>query len=352
MDYSSYEKETVSKLDIIGSYIVDLYYNRLYNKAIALKEKSGNSITESYRYVLSTYITHIDTVDFYKTFLHGVYFYTTVSTKYQNMSHKQCLDFFVREFIPTQYLNSMTEIQKNNIMFMVLKNTLAQFTDTVLTKYMSMIIDEHLDTDNITVLQDEFLKLLLMERDRSYDQFIHTERKIDEVKDDRKNTFLLKNELHTKKKLVLAIEQKNKQIGAITSHYKKCVGEFKSYKEKFDKMKSINKELKNMINEQIQSFKILQDEYDRNTLLNHKLETENKKLTEEIESIRHRSSIDKESIRDTNPIVLATESPIKDTFKSKMSKPSIYDMEEDSELDTLSEFDTVPTTQYISDEDI
>jgi hypothetical protein len=330
MDYSGYQKETVSKLDIIGSYIVDLYYNRLYNKAINLKETSGKSITESYRYVVSTYINHIDTVDFYKTFLHGIYFYTTISTKYQNMTHKQCLDFFVTELVPTQYLNSMTEVQKNNVMFMILKNSLSKFTTSVLNKYISMIIDDHLDADNIPILQDEFLKIILIERDHTYNQFINTERKNIE-KDDSHNIKLLKEELSNKKKLILSIDMKNKQLETIMNHHKQCINELKTHKAKLLKSNKMNKELKEMITIQIGTFKKVQEDLDAKIITISKLEEEIEALQSELDNYRARKITSQELYE------------VQEPYSSHKQKTQ---PEED-----IMEFNGIPTTEYLSDEE-
>lgn len=351
MDYSRYGKETVSKLDIIGSYIVDLYYNRLYNKAISLKESSGKSITESYHYVLSTYIKNIDGIDFYKTFLHGVYFYTTISTKYQNMSHKQCLDFFVIEFIPSQYMNSMTEIQKNNIMFMVLKNTIRKFTESIIEKYLSMIIDEHLDTDNIPVLQDEFLKFILMEREHSYNQFISSEKpKLTNgtlESSSEKTVTLLKNELNTKKKLVMSIDQKNKQIESLLQQYKKCLMELKTYKSKLDHFKKMNKELRIMIDTQIHSFKIMKNELETKQSIIEKLQKENKKLYNDVkkDNTTIKQSLDTLSDQEDQEDSDDHENTI---VVSSIIQPiqSIQSTQGDH-----SEFSMIPTTRYLSDDE-
>lgn len=340
MDYSKYGKETVSKLDIIGSYIVDLYYNRLYNKAIELKESSGKSITESYHYVLSTYIKNIDGIEFYKTFLHGVYFYTTISTKYQNMSHKQCLDFFVMEFIPSQYMNSMTEVQKNNIMFMILKNSICLFTESVIQKYLSMIIDEHMDTDNIPVLQDEFLKYILIERDRSYHQFISSEKTqcLSTGVSSDKTIRLLKNELSTKKKLVMSIDQKNKQIEALLQQYKKCLVELKTYKSKLDYMKQMNKELRNMVDSQIHTFKQMKEELEEKQSIIDSLQYKNKQLEHTLPQKEMNTSGLKQSL-DT----------LSDTEEDEPIHTSIHQPLQ--VVEAHSEFSMIPTTRYLSDEE-
>ena len=43
MAESKVDKQVLSLLDIIGSAIVDNFYNHLYDKAIALKEKTNKS---------------------------------------------------------------------------------------------------------------------------------------------------------------------------------------------------------------------------------------------------------------------------------------------------------------------
>lgn len=259
MNYGNYEKETISKLDIIGSYIIDLYYNKLYNKAISVKESTESSITESYKYVINTYIKHVGTIDFYKALFQGVYFYTTISTKYNSMSHKQCLDFFVEEFIPKHYVPSMTEVQKNNIMFMILKNTLTKFTNSVLEKYLSMIIDEHLETENIIVLQDEFLKLILKERDSSYTSFVS----IEYISQDslqtkhKKNKELLIESLNKEKRLIISIERKNRQIEILKATYKNCFQNYKNAINEINRKARVDMELRKIIEQQIKSHKLL-----------------------------------------------------------------------------------------------
>jgi len=46
MNRNEYDNKTISKLEIIGAYIIDTYFNILYEKAIEIKESTGKSITK------------------------------------------------------------------------------------------------------------------------------------------------------------------------------------------------------------------------------------------------------------------------------------------------------------------
>jgi len=253
------DEKTRSKLEIIGAYIIDVYYNILYEKAIQIKESTGNSITESYRYTISEYIKHVDTTDFYKAFLHGLRYYTVISVKSGPITHVQCLNLFVEEFIPVHYINSLTEVQKNNIMFMVVKNTLIRFTDCVLKGRLSMIIDEHYDLTNVNMLQEDTLEILLKERDISYNTFVQTESitSTDIKVKYQNNKGLLIESLKNERKLAMNIDNKNKTLNEMTKKYKQCVNKYAVLSRKLEKAKSDNNELKKIIIQQVDAYKTI-----------------------------------------------------------------------------------------------
>ena len=222
MAESKVDKQVLSLLDIIGSAIVDNFYNHLYDKAIALKEKTNKSITECYRGVVITYVKDNDSQQFFKKLIESIQFYTKITLMYDNISYIECISLYSKLFIPDQYFLSMTENQKNNILFMVLKSSIDIFTQNILSSYINLIIDEH-NSDNALFLQNLFLEILLAQRSQSYDKFIKTEQTVYKAKGVKINT--KKNKF------------KDQVMLKITNKYKKCIDDYKEMKHKYTDIK-------------------------------------------------------------------------------------------------------------------
>ena len=95
-----YEQSTLSKFDIIGSYFVNLFYNEFYSKANTLKiNGSYNNITDAYKSILGSYLDFIKKPEYFKQIIKGIHAYCISTTKYTTMTHKECIDFMVNEFI-------------------------------------------------------------------------------------------------------------------------------------------------------------------------------------------------------------------------------------------------------------
>lgn len=220
---NKFDKEVVSLLDIIGSSVVDNFYNHLYDKAIAIKERTNKSITESYRLTIINYIKDHDSPIFYKKLIESIQFYTKMATCYDDISYIQCINLYSKLFIPDQYFMSMTENQKNNLLFMVLKASINTFTQHILSSYISIIIDDHMNSENVVILQNVFLEILLAQRDESYSKFIKVEQstggkgvKISTKKNKHKDQIMIK----------------------LTKKYKKCIDDYNKLKRKYEDIKS------------------------------------------------------------------------------------------------------------------
>ncbi len=252
MAESKVDKQVLSLLDIIGSAIVDNFYNHLYDKAIALKEKTNKSITECYRVVVISYIKDHQSPQFFKKLIESIQFYTKITLMYDNISYVECISMYSKLFIPDQYFQSMTENQKNNIIFMVLKSSIDIFTQNILSSYINLIIDEH-NSDNAVFLQNLFLEILLEQRSQSYDKFIKTEQAISKHKSIKVNT--KKNKF------------KDQVMVKITNKYKKCIDEYNEMKLKYTDIKSKynslhqqSKELQEMLLVQLKQAKLANQE--------------------------------------------------------------------------------------------
>ena len=171
---NKYSQLTLSKFDIIGSYFVNLYYNEFYIKAKNLKNQSAYSnITEAYKNLLSSYVEFSKQQDFFKQIVKGIHTYCISTTRYTTMSHKECIDFMVSEFVPTNLWDSLRENQKNKLFHDSLINCIKEFTENIILNHLYIIIDNHDKDENIIILQDLFLTIILVEKDKIFSKFIN-----------------------------------------------------------------------------------------------------------------------------------------------------------------------------------
>lgn len=176
--YAKYEKSTITKFDIIGSYFVGIYYNELYLKAEQLRnEGKYDSLTHSYQQVLYNYIQFTQNKDFFRKTILGIHNYFISTTKFVSMTYKECIDFIVGEFIPTHLFENVKETQKYNILNNILIDCLKIFTEKILQTQMGPIIDNHYEQANIHILQNIYLEIILLEKDKMYARFINPEKR-------------------------------------------------------------------------------------------------------------------------------------------------------------------------------
>ncbi len=255
------DNQTISLLDIIGSSIINIYYNHLYDKAIYLKEKNNKSITDCYKCSIKDYVENIDNSKFYTTLLQSIHFYTSVSTCYNDISYIQCINLYSKLFIPDQYHLSMTEKQKNNVLFMILKNSILKFTEKILSNYLNVIIDDHNNRDNIVELQDVSLRIILQEREDNYRKFVRL--------DTQKNT----------------PNPVNKVLINLSDKYRKCVTDYNDLTIKYNDIKTKHTNLIDNI-KQLQELCLHQIQLHKKTEIEiNKLKHDNQILSEKLKQV-------------------------------------------------------------------
>lgn len=176
--YNKYDQSTLSKFDIIGSYFVNLYYNEFYIKSKNLKFDSVyNNITEGYKNVLSSYLEFTKKAEFFKQIIKGIHTYCISTTRYTTMTHKECIDFMVYEFVPSNLWSSLRENQKNKLFHESIVNCITIFTEKIISNHLHIIIDHRDQPENITILQDLFLSIILFEKDKIFSKFLNPNNK-------------------------------------------------------------------------------------------------------------------------------------------------------------------------------
>ncbi len=230
-----YTQSTLSKFDIIGSYFVNLYYNEFYTKANTLRiNGTYENVTEAYKNILSSYLDYIKKPEYFKQIVKGIHAYCISTTKYTTMTHKECIDFMISEFIPQKLWSSIRENQKNKLFHESLNNSITTFTADIISNHLVMIIDNHSHPENITILQDLFLKIILLEKDKVYSKFLNPDNnntisvelfktKLMELVNEKKeinieniqlkkNVDVLKQLLEKNSNIIIELQKKNKEL--------------------------------------------------------------------------------------------------------------------------------------------
>jgi hypothetical protein len=222
--YNKYDQSTLSKFDIIGSYFVNLYYNEFYIKSKNLKfDNAYANITDAYKNVLSSYLEFTKKSEFFKQIIKGIHTYCISTTRYTTMTHKECIDFMVYEFVPSNLWNSLRENQKNKLFHESITNCITIFTEKIITNHLHIIIDHRDQPDNITILQDLFLSIILFEKDKIFSKFLNPNNKdsnnlelfrdkIKHIVNEKKQLIEDNKKLENKLKLMDNLVKKNAEI--------------------------------------------------------------------------------------------------------------------------------------------
>lgn len=218
------DKTLLSLLDVSGSCVVDVAYNHLYDRAIAVHEKTNASLTDCYRRALLDYVEERKSPRFFTILLNSLHHYTRMSTIYNDISYQDCINLYSSLFIPQMYIPSLTFDQKLNLLTMIFGETIKLFVDKIIEQHISCIIDDHNDPINVEILQDCVLKILLNQRATTYDKFIESQKK--PSAESKKNS-----------------EKQPQALMKITDAYKKALNERMSLKKRNTQLLKKNKAL-------------------------------------------------------------------------------------------------------------
>lgn len=225
-DRSKYNKKTLDTFEIMAAYFVDIYYNHLYHEAKKLRTNNNvSSITEGYKHALNAFMQGIENPKLYKKTLVGIHGYFELSG-FSSMTFSECIERMTVEFIPQDYYSSVTKPQKTSLLKHVLSQSNKQFIEKLVRKFLHLIIDNHMDEDNTRILQDEFIDVLIMERENVYHLFISAQTKTtkstvnsstvdamkNEIKGLYKEKFELKKTSNIMKKIIIKKDETVKQL--------------------------------------------------------------------------------------------------------------------------------------------
>lgn len=311
-----YEQSTLSKFDIIGSYFVNLFYNEFYSKANTLKlNGSYDNLTDAYKSILGSYLDFIKKSEYFKQIIKGIHAYCISTTKYTTMSHKECIDFMVQEFIPQKLWNSTRENQKNKLFHESINNSINIFTTEIISNHLVMIIDNHSHHENIIILQDLFLKIILLEKDKIYSKFLNPNNnntisielfktKLLELINEKKDLTLLNDKLHKNVNVLNQLAEKNNTIIIeLQSKNKSYISSINELKKYIEELTLKNNELQFLLNKQkndINNSKTILSNPVENIKKETNIENKIKKKKTDVYSILLRDSSDSDNDNNTS----------------------------------------------------
>ncbi len=247
-DRSSYSQRTISTFQLVGAYLVDIYYNHLYTEAVKLKNDGKvPNITEGYRHATFAFVSAIDPkskttyrAEHYTKLLQGINEYFIHWTSFNTLTITECIDKIVREFVPDDYYRSLDKDQKRNILRAVLTSSIRLFTKSVATEFLSSIMDNHDDPANTEALKEQIIEIFIHEREGMFHKFLdcrsggNLEEKVDKsIADKMRNEIKRLNEERDKlvavcDKLAKESEIRTDQLAKVVAKYRKMEQSYKS----------------------------------------------------------------------------------------------------------------------------
>lgn len=167
-----HKKETLMIFDIIGSYFIDVFYNRQYLLAVSQSKITDNTITDIYRNNLVAYIQGITVNEnnFKQTAL-DLHSYSLKSGMTMTL-FTEFQDKLLSKFIPPEYYPSFTNIIKDETLRAILIYSATELLHYILnSNTFKKIIDNHRDEHNVSMLQDHMVVILSRKREEYYNKF-------------------------------------------------------------------------------------------------------------------------------------------------------------------------------------
>jgi hypothetical protein len=175
----NYSKRALSTFEIVGSFIVDLYYNGFYQEAKKIRiEGRVESITDGYKHAIKAYLNSFENPESYRKTIVGIHKYYYTTTRFESISFSECVNEIVKHFIPDDFFDSTTNQQRDGILRMVLMNSVKQFSSDVLcSNLLDTLIDNHSEQGIVRRMQDKMVQALMFEREKMFQKIFNVSNK-------------------------------------------------------------------------------------------------------------------------------------------------------------------------------
>lgn len=170
----NYSAQTIDTFEILGGHIVDVYYNRLYEKSKdAQVAGKSPSITEAYKSYCRLYLNNLQNEDLFKQKALDVYEYFKYHSPLPVVGYADWVDKIAKEFTPSDFWPSMSSSRKDYCVGIVLRSLFKDFALFVLSPTsLEMIIDDHNNKDNIPLFQDKCIVMMIELREKLFRKYL------------------------------------------------------------------------------------------------------------------------------------------------------------------------------------
>ena len=176
---NSYDKKTIYTFSIIGAHLVEIFYIHLYNEGEKLKiSKTAKTQTEGYKFAVHSFISSMNKNSkkykpkFYNELLIGLTEYFAKYTDKPSLKLKGCVDMVVAEFVPSAYFQSASNEQRRFLFDKILNNGIKKLTEFIFGEFLSNVIDDHDNQDNVEKLKEHMVDIFSNERQNLYSELL------------------------------------------------------------------------------------------------------------------------------------------------------------------------------------
>ncbi len=169
--------EVYDTFELTSVHFAHVFWNELYHSAkVKYNNEGGASITEVYKNSMIYY--HKSMTLQKKAWMSNTL--THCKLKFQDygirlITLNDCIVHIADTFIPEKYADSISISDKYNIVYSCLSDIVGELIHEIIAKYLTMIIDNHSDVENMRCLKNAIVELFIMEREKMCNKFVETE---------------------------------------------------------------------------------------------------------------------------------------------------------------------------------
>lgn len=246
-DRKNFSDRTLNVFELLGAYFTEIFYYSLYHEAEKSKASGEvKSITDGYKNALSAYNHSLKKQDVYKETIKGFQRYST--EYWVNITYVQAIQYMTDEFIPKDYQDNFTEVQRMKTLKMIVSGIIRKFIGAIVNEgFIKNIIDMRDQQGNEIIIKDKIVDCLILERDEAYHSFLLAETGQSVKNKSNKMIIDLQKEIHklVKEKIELAQENQKQKIIMFKAHkaIQKLTEEIGNLHTKIAELEDENKQL-------------------------------------------------------------------------------------------------------------
>ena len=174
VDKSKYNAQTLSIIDVMACYFLDMLYNVLYLRVKELKksEKIAN-ITDGYKSALMVYYKGLNNNDNLTKCIENIQRTFNEQPGFSNVSFLECINNIVEQFSPKDAFDGFGDKEKRILLKKVVIDVNSAFISHILNNRLRMIIDDRKNKQSVNILKGELMDFFLLEREKIISEYLN-----------------------------------------------------------------------------------------------------------------------------------------------------------------------------------